>query len=608
MTFDVSDVVANPAPRAASVERAGSVARRVRHAAAAVLHSLRANPAEMPVRAVAVLVLGVQALLRWQACSKLSIHWDEFNFLRIVHAAHRGEAIARFQTLHARLFFWLPYLDWNEVDQIVLARQVMWLFNVAALAALAAVARRFHGWTATLWSICIVGGVSYVIQHACAFRYDGLLLLLYGVALWLLTRPSLRAATLAGLSLAVAPLVSLKSVLFAAPLALFSVFGRGRLSWAATRRYLVRCLLAAVASFCLLAALHWWARGSAGAVSERAVGDYAQGMFDIRLPIFRQALVAATLRVDPIAWFFLLAGGVLLLAGTLTAAAQARRDAALAFLAGAPVLSILVYRNAWPYYMAGVLLAALPWVATAPARLLGKRRALARVVVVLGMLGTCVYSGLQSYSWYLGINQRLLGEQRRLIAAAKALFPQPVPYIDRCGMVASFPKVNSFITTLTVGRYRAAGVPKFAEILRTTQPPLLLANVNALDLNREWRSGVHALLREDFDVLDANFIQHWGPIWVAGKELSLAAGEEVPFDILIAGTYTLEAEQPLSIDGRTILPEHTVELGQGAHAARSSTPGVVRLRYGAHLPKPADKPPSRELFEDFRSGRPMKLF
>lgn len=338
------------------------------------------------------------------------------------------------------------------------------------------------------------------------------------------------------------------------------------------------------------------------------MGDYAQGMFGIRVPIFRQALVAATLRLDPVAWFFLTAGGVVLLAGTLKPTAQARQAAALQFLASAPVLSILVYRNAWPYYIAGVLVTSLSWIATVPGRLLRARPRLGRAAVLLGMLGTCLYSGLQSYSWYLGMSPRLLGEQRRLIAAAKSLFPQPVPYIDRCGMVASFPKVNSFITTLTVRRYRAAGVPRFDEILRTTQPPLLLANVNALDLNREWRSGVHALLREDFAVLGANFIQHWGPIWVAGKELSLEAERDLPFDILIAGTYTLEAEQQVLIDGRAVPPGQTLELTQGAHAARASQPGVARLRYGDHLQLPPGKPPSRVLFEDFRSGRPVKLF
>lgn len=585
-----------------------AVASAAQTAQVQALQFVRARPAEAALRGVALLVLAAQALLRWLACSKLSVHWDEFNFLRIVHAAHRGEAIARFQSLHARLFFWLPYLDWNEVDQIVLARQVMCLLNIAALAALAAAVRRFHGWTATLWSLCVVGGVSYVIQHACAFRYDGLLLLLYGGALWLLTRPSLRSATCAGLAIAVAPLVSLKSVLFAPPLALFSIFGRGDRSWHPPLRYLRRAAVSAALSFCLLAALHWWARGSGEAKSERAVGDYAQGMFGFRLPIHRYSILERTLEDDPSAWFLVLAGGVLLLAATLRPRADVRRSAALAFLAGAPLLSVLIYRNAWPYYVAGVLMVSVSWIATVPARWLSATRLPVRAGVVLGLLGFSMYSGLESYSWYLGINERLLGEQRRVIAAVKAIFPEPVPYIDRCGMLASFPKVNPFITTLTAGRYRARGVPRFEELLRRAQPPLLLVNINALDPSREWRSGAHALMRQDLALLSANFVPHWGPIWVAGKNLTLQAEEEASFEMLIGGTYTLEAEQPLSIDGRLVQPGQTVQLAQGPHAARAEHAGTARLRYGDHLARPAGKPASTALFEGFHANRPLKLF
>lgn len=569
--------------------------------------SFRARPLEGVVCGVALLVVGFQAALRLQACSELSVHWDEFNFLRYVHAAHRGEAIARFQTLHARLFFWLPYVGEDEVAQIVVARQVMWLLNMAALAALAAVARRFHGWTATLCSLSIVGSASYVIQHACAFRYDGLLLPLYALALWLFLRPSLTAATLAGAGLAAAPLFSLKSVLFAPPLALFAVFGRGSQLSPGTLRYVLRCAAAAVASFCLLAALHW-SRGKSGAGGERAVGDYAAGMFAFRLPLLRYGIIEDTWRADPAVWFLALAGGLLLLAATLKPQLEERQRAGLIFLAGAPLLTILVYRNAWPYYIAGVLMAGVLWVAVAPAQLLRSPLRPARAAVLLGLLGLSLYGGINAYAWHLGIDTRTISEQRRLIAGVKTVFPSPVPYIDRCGMIASYPKVNRFITSLTAGRYQARGEPQFEDLLRRTQPPLLLANVGSLNLNREWRSGSHALLRPDFEVLRANFIHHWGPIWVAGKELTLQAEQDAVFEIQIAGTYTVESAQPLVLDGRPVQPGQTVQLAQSAHSARAEHAGSARLRYGDHLPIPSGRLPSKKLFDDFGSQRPRPLF
>src|SRR6186713_2902494 len=80
---------------------------------------LRDRPLESAVQTALLLVLAFQAALRWEDCGRRAIHWDEFNFLRFVHAAYRGEPIPHFQTFHARLFFWLPRLGGNEVDQII---------------------------------------------------------------------------------------------------------------------------------------------------------------------------------------------------------------------------------------------------------------------------------------------------------------------------------------------------------------------------------------------------------------------------------------------------------------------------------------------------------
>jgi hypothetical protein len=195
-----------------------------------------------------------------------------------------------------------------------------------------------------------------------------------------------------------------------------------------------------------------------------------------------------------------------------------------------------------------------------------------------------------------------------MIATVKSIFPEPVPYIDRCGMLASYPKVGPFITSLTTQRYKATERPLYEAILRESQPPLLLANVGSLDLGRDWKSGSHSLLKADFETLKANFVPHWGPIWVAGKELQLESGRDQTSEVLISGKYTLEADQPLTVDGVVVEPGRVVQLSQGTHAFRSDRTGTARLRFGEELVRPTRAPPSKWLFEGEPSPQSFSWF
>jgi len=565
---------------------------------------LRERPLESAVQSALLLVLVVQAALRWEECGQRGIHWDEFNFLRIVHAAHRGEPVPHFQTFHARLFFWLPQLGGNEVDQIIVAREVIWLGNLFALGALALVGRRLLGWTASLWALCLVGSASYVIQHACSFRYDGLILPLYAGSLWLLSRGSRAAASLAGAMLGLAMMISLKAALFGLPLAVFALLGRGDDVGPKTLRYLLRYALWAAASFGLLALLHWAVLAGHGQSQSRALGDYAEGMFAWNMP--RRSEISRSVRSDSGVWFFLLAGGALLLGGTSWLKGSARHRIMLAFFAGSPLLCLAVYRNAWPYFISGVLIMAAPWIATVPALLLRAGHIFPVPLVFLSLLGSGVYSGMITYSWHLGSDDDVIGQQRQVIATTKAIFPKPVPYVDRCGMIASYPKVGPFITSLTTQRYQAAGKPVFETLLRESQPPLLLANVGGLDVSGNWHRGSHSLLKADFQTLKSNFVPFWGPVWVAGKDLQLEAEREQEIEMLISGRYTLEADQPLTLDHSIVVePGRAIQLEQGIHTIVAGHGGSARLRFGEALTLPTRAPPSKWLFEGTPARQPL---
>jgi hypothetical protein len=110
------------------------------------------------------------------------------------------------------------------------------------------------------------------------------------------------------------------------------------------------------------------------------------------------------------------------------------------------------------------------------------------------------------------------------------------------------------------------------------------------------------LLAEDRKALTGAYIPHWGPVYVAGKRLraSSPGAAPVPFDLLIPGRYTLEANSPIHIDGRVVSPGQSLDLGRGGH--RATVPPAAEpatLRWGEGLYRPAEAPPSQEFFLGF---------
>jgi hypothetical protein len=252
---------------------------------------------------------------------------------------------------------------------------------------------------------------------------------------------------------------------------------------------------------------------------------------------------------------------------------------------------------------------ALLWMAFLPSLLLGTTLNWLKRLALLLMLCMGARAGVMTYGWHAANSYDSAAIQRDFVATAKSLFPDPIPYIDRCGMISSYPKVGLFMSSLMMERYRAVGKPVFETILRERQPPMLIANSMDLDLRRSGREiepqGAQPLLAADFDILKANFVNHWGPIWVAGKEFEVEPDRANDVHILISGIYTLEADQAVQVDDSTILnPGRFMHLGQGTHRVRSQRAGPVRLRIGTSLARPSHPPPFGTLIEGFSFNRP----
>jgi hypothetical protein len=192
--------------------------------------------------------------------------------------------------------------------------------------------------------------------------------------------------------------------------------------------------------------------------------------------------------------------------------------------------------------------------------------------------------------------------QREIVQLVHKIFPEPIPYIDRCGMISSYPQVGLHMTTWDTEKYTEANVPIMREILNRHQPVFIVANSVHYDLSAP-RGGRdifknYPLLEEDYRILKENFIHHWGKLYVAGKHFEFDSNvKSQTFDILTPGTYTLEAEGEVSFNGVAYGPGSKIKLEKTTYEIVPKTnPMDVILRWGEDLYKPSHKPSTQPIF------------
>ena len=188
--------------------------------------------------------------------------------------------------------------------------------------------------------------------------------------------------------------------------------------------------------------------------------------------------------------------------------------------------------------------------------------------------------------------------QREIVALVHRIFPEPVPYIDSNRMIASYPSAGFWMSTWGLEDYRKRGVPVMRSLIETNQPRFLIADPPVLRIDDEKCFGqnksIYRLLDKDYNILKANFIHHWGALYVPGKSFDrLSKGKKQTFEILIEGEYTVEAEGDLSIDGSRVIPGEVIFLSKGQHRIETMKVQSVVLRWGAHLYRP-QKPSSEK--------------
>ena len=543
------------------------------------------------------LAAAITALAHIITVISFEINWDEFFYLDWVYQWESGKLNNILQTIFLRAFTWLPAVSNNEVEQIIAGRFVMLGLLSASCVMLWSISRQFYTARATALALLTFLSFSFVFRHATSFRADMIVTTLCVCVLWLTMRKqfSMGHLIVGGILFGLAGMVSIKAI-FYAPTIGSIVLIRSFVLASESRNSLQSILLkpvvigvVSIMSFATFYSLHAitvpTADSSLDYINAVAGASLIEEGFFPRWDFFKLSL-----KRNMFHWAILLIGFAVLFKQAVHK--DTRWIAVLCFTFGLPLFSLLFYTHAYSYYYVFLLAPTTLIMAAAYDIQFFKKNAvrnLGLIVCLFLSLFILIARGMQQTS----------STQRQIIAVTHSLFPTDTAYIDRCAMISSSPKSGLFMSGWFMQNYYNKKEPIFDKVLRSEQPKFILANIQSLDLDNITNETQRRFLPADEKLLKDNFVHHWGPIYVAGKTLSLSTNQSVHTDIFIAGTYTLESQFPVKINGELYLKGEAVNVIQGKLMIQSFDDQNITLRWGDSLSFPELTAPIKPLFNGF---------
>ena len=531
------------------------------------------------------LALALVLLLQVALVFTKSVNWDEYFHFSQIHQHLLGRPAPWLQAPFVALFFWVPSLPGDNIDHILFVRLLILPFELVTIASVAAMASRLAGRETALLCGLIYATGGYVFLHGFALRADMIAASLLMTALWIgLCRPLRRTEmTIAALLVGLAFLSTIKAVLYAPAFLGVALF---RLQEARRRGVLVVAAIFLLCASLLLLALtpHLPTAGPASVL--RDIGELGRASIDRMFSggLFRQG--GWLVRQIVLAPLFSAA----ILGAALYACwrGRDRRERLFILLMLAPLATIAVYRNAFPYHYAFVLAPAA--VAIAPVVDYLRRRFGAVAVATLPIAGAVLL--------FISEDHDVLPRQRLIDAGIQQIFPVQVTYIDNSGMVGDFPRaVPHFASGWGLENYTRSGVPQYSRALHAEPVPMLLANNAILRSplgDTPYRGPLHP---RDAEILRTNYIPHWGRVFVAGRVIAPGTAP-VTIDVAVPGRYTIEGAG-VGIDGTTYRAGDVVTLSRGVHRVAGERSAKVTLRWGKHLPRPDFAWPSGPIYTEY---------
>jgi len=545
-----------------------------------------------------VTAIGCAGLLAYKVLlsTRLNINWDEFYFLSHVYSLLRGELNLVLLGAYTHLFTWIAGIDGDEIHQIIVARWTMLVLLGLTCWMIFQLGRRWLTGLASVIPCFVYLSAVPVLLHGGSFRYDSMLAPLSMAVLLLLVSSSHRAWRdyAAGLLTGVAFAITVKVVLFA-PLFLAVVVFRDEVGAAGTAaqrlreivRTSMRVTVTGVGVAALLLFMHSLSVTPADMDTLVSDAGAAASKTLLETPWFPMfSYFEAYLRWQPLQW---------LLIGLGTVMALAHRKFLVASLALA-LLPLSFYRNAFPYYYVVMLAPAAILAGYAVQEVMALVRPKVSAWVACALLATVwvglLYQGIGKVD-RLFVDDQVL--QRSLLSGIHEIFPEPVNYVDRCGMVPSFRKVNFFMSSWGMESYRRRGEPFMPGSIGEHRPAFILENTPALNPDR---MGERGLLPEDRALVAEYYPRYWGPVRVAGASTTIDPLEPVTLRVPFPDLYRIRSNGPIRIDGVrredgeiVSVPASGVTVEAAQSSSRPAATSVTLFLAAANPPPPHDLPP-----------------
>lgn len=518
------------------------------------------------------------------------INWDEFFYLSHIYEAQSGTLDKALQMAHIYLFGWVTHIPGGEMVQITVGRLFMWAAQIGTLILIFKIAVKYIPRPYALFAVLSFIGFGFVYIHGTSFRADPIAALCMIYTIYVFTVTDLKNKDLVGLAIALAlgAFITIKIILFAPLLAVSASYRL--MICSCPKRLFLRFSFTVMAAAMLFAALLW---GHASTLIPGETADSAASLTATAETVFLSSGLFPRLEVMKTGFItgfvtsiFILLGCVMAIVSMATDPVK-RKETCVILSMALPLLTFVFYRNAYPYFYAFIL---------PPAAILAGYGAFRIKLSTLGLMALGVLMSANIALLHMTRLDEMRDVQSETLSAVHEIFPQPVPYFDRNGMVASFPKAGQFMSSWGLRNYKLAAEPFFQNEMQKKTIPLLIDNSPVI--SAALRGKPSPLLREDAAALRANYIPHWGHIWVAGKRLSLGVEPRV-FSVLVPGEYRLENKDNVWLNGKRLIPGEVITLKRGDYTLRSAAPQDITLRWAAAQPGPAQKALTGPIFGAF---------
>jgi hypothetical protein len=530
------------------------------------------------------------------------VNWDEFYYLSFVHQFLAGEFISSFQTFHVHFFGWLSKVSNNEIDQILAARLVMLVCQIATSLIIFNICRRHLSFSSALFAVLAYVTFSFVVRTGTSFRTDPIATLCLMMTLDYLMRLDTKYwhLLLSAFSLSLAFMFTLKSALYLPTFV--SIIVLSLLRSINLRLDAFRLALHFLVALIVYLTLYIWHSGLVTSTIDQdaiAMLSGADKTLNHREVFPRLSYFTYTLRSDFSFWIVFSFGfAYCLLSSFSFFDNNTSRKINFRYLMLIPLmfplLLLFIYRNAFPYFYTFMLAPVSVFCGVAWERWTNYSNIKSSYVIATRLVLVFFVANLIAHGIVQGYT-RNMKYQRQLLDVVHRVFPEPVPYIDRCSMVSSYPKKGIFMSSWGMENYLTLGEPIFKQIIEEQEPVFLLIN------SSHFKSHDSALLIEDVLALENNYIPHWNELYVAGKTWNFTLDNHViEFDLMVSGDYTLEGGSHVFINDMRVSPNETITMSKGKHVIRTNgTFGQFTLRWGKGLYRPHELKRDIPVFSGF---------